>query len=188
MWPWEHFAVGYIAYSLLCRARGRDPNAGEVVALAVGTQFPDIVDKPLGWGTTLLPSGTSLAHSVFVAVPLSVAIVFLARRHERRRLGVAFGIGYLLHLPADVLYGAMLRGEVVVAKVLWPLVTGAAMEPTSLVGRTFELAGETAAVATATGGYPLILFEICLLSAAMSLWWSDGLPGIPRASRGKDGD
>lgn len=181
MWPWEHLAVGYIAYSLLCRARGRDPYVGEVVAIAIGTQFPDLVDKPIGWGTTLLPSGTSLAHSVFVAIPLSLAVVLLARRRGHPQLGTAFGIGYLLHLPADVLYGGMLGDDILIAKVLWPFVTGEITEPTPLIGRSIELAGKTAAVATAPGGYRLILFEICLLSVATALWWSDGSPGSPWA-------
>ena len=49
MWPWEHLAIGYLAYSLLGRlAWRRPPTVGTAITVAFGTQFPDLVDKPLG--------------------------------------------------------------------------------------------------------------------------------------------
>ena len=49
MWPWEHLTIGYLAYSLLSRlAWRRPPTVGTAITVAFGTQFPDLVDKPLG--------------------------------------------------------------------------------------------------------------------------------------------
>jgi hypothetical protein len=61
MWPWEHLAVGYLLYSVSCVLWGRYPTRIGVAALAFGTQFPDLVDKPLGWWLGVLPSGQSFA-------------------------------------------------------------------------------------------------------------------------------
>ena len=49
MWTWEHLAIGYLAYSLLSQlAWRRPPTVGAAITVAFGTQFPDLVDKPLG--------------------------------------------------------------------------------------------------------------------------------------------
>jgi len=71
MWPWGHLAVGYLLWSVLVRDRRfRPPTGAETLLLAVGTQFPDAVDKPLAWSLGVLPNGRSLAHSVFLATAL----------------------------------------------------------------------------------------------------------------------
>lgn len=57
MWPWGHVGAGYLVYTLLRRHTGERPAGAAVLALAVGTQFPDLVDKPLGWTVGLLPGG-----------------------------------------------------------------------------------------------------------------------------------
>ncbi|MFC7165331.1 metal-dependent hydrolase [Halospeciosus flavus] len=110
MWPWEHLAVGYVAVSILFRWHGRRVGALDAVAVGVGAAFPDLVDKPLAWAFDVLPSGTSVAHSVFVAVPLAVAVWFVAARRDRRSVGAAFAVSYLLHLPSDALYGPLTDG------------------------------------------------------------------------------
>ncbi|MFC6793255.1 metal-dependent hydrolase [Halobaculum halobium] len=124
MFPWDHLAIGYVAVSLLFRIRGRRVGALACAALALGSQFPDLVDKPLAWAFTVLPGGTTLAHSVFVAVPLSAAVYVLARHRARASVGAAFGVAYVLHLPADLLYGPLATGDPIrVGAVLWPLVS-----------------------------------------------------------------
>ena len=65
MWPWGHLAVGYLVYSGLSRWRfGRLPGSVATLAVALGTQLPDLVDKPLAWTVNVLASGRSLAHSL----------------------------------------------------------------------------------------------------------------------------
>jgi hypothetical protein len=195
MWPWEHLAVGYVLVSLAARARGVRIDDATLYALAVGTQFPDLVDKPLAWTFEVLPSGTTLAHSVFFAVPLSAVVVAVARnaRDGRwRRPGAAFVLGYLAHLPGDMLYGTVTTGRAPsVGVVLWPLVektgTGSGGFLTHVVHflaryRQFLASGSGEAV-----GY--LLGEVLLLSAAGILWVADGTPGVRflrnRVRRGK---
>lgn len=178
MWPWEHLAVGYLAYSLLERARGSRPDAAGAVAVVIGSQLPDLVDKPLGWGTTLLPSGHSMAHSLLFAGPSVAVAVLLARRFGVGRTGVAFGVGYLLHLPADALYPIVLGEEPTFGFLLWPLVPVVETAPTSLTGRLSDIV-EVFVVGVQTGSVALFLAaELGLLTVTVLLWRADGWPGV----------
>jgi len=171
MWPWEHFAVGYVVYSLAKRAvDAPPPSRFEVAVLAVGTQFPDLVDKPLGWGTTLLPGGVSLAHSYLVAVPLVVLGIVLAAGLERPQLGYAFGVGYLLHTPADVLATYLLDGDLILGAFVWPLVPTPAIEPQSLLGRARELFASFLEVLGTPAGLVYLGLEFVLLGALLLSW------------------
>ncbi|WP_158056466.1 metal-dependent hydrolase [Halorussus halophilus] len=185
MWPWEHLAVGYLCYSLFARVRyGRAPRAVPVVALAVGTQFPDLVDKPLAWTFGVLPSGHSLAHSALVAVPLALLAVTLGRRAAARNptsdfrgAGTAFAVGYLSHLPGDVFYPVIVGGKPNVGFLLWPLVP-AAESPTSvgfleIVRLLFaRFVGELFSGAFST----YLALELGLLLCVFALWLADGVP------------
>ena len=51
MWPWGHLGVAYLLYSLYSRGRFRRPPRPEpTLAVVFGSQFADLVDKPLAWG------------------------------------------------------------------------------------------------------------------------------------------
>lgn len=174
MWPWEHLALGYVAYSLAKRALDAPPpDRTEIVILAIGTQFPDLVDKPLGWGTTILPGGVSLAHSYLVAVPLVTVGILIARSGGRVDLGVAFGVGYLLHTPADVLATYLLNGNLALGAFVWPLVPVPALEPQPLLGRTSELFASFLEVLATPSGVVYLLLEAVLIVAALATWWAD---------------
>ena len=78
MFPWEHAAVAYLLYAGYARWHdGTAPGGWAVLVVLVASQLPDLIDKPLAWQFGLLPSGRSLAHSVFVAVPVVVVVVAL---------------------------------------------------------------------------------------------------------------
>jgi hypothetical protein len=48
MWPWGHLAVGYLLSAGAAYLRDHSsPRGLAVVALAAGTQLPDLLDKPL---------------------------------------------------------------------------------------------------------------------------------------------
>jgi len=179
MWPWDHLALGYIVFSLWCRFFGRcRPTGADVVAVGVGSQFPDLIDKPLGWGTAVLPSGTSLAHSLLVALPVALAALALGRRVGRPTVGVGCGLAYLAHLPGDVAYPALLGGDPKLAFLLWPLVPVEQTPPTAVFARTGELVVVfLAALATPTGVAFLVL-EAMVLSTAVWFWLADGAPGF----------
>lgn len=123
MWPPGHLALGYLAYTAIRRVQsGAVPNAPQAVALAVGTQLPDIVDKPLSWTVGLLPTGRSLSHSAFTATLVTMVAVKYADRNDRKRLTSAFVIGYWSHLLGD-LYSAVGAGAAQTNWFfLWPVV------------------------------------------------------------------
>jgi len=180
MWPWEHLASGYLVYSLARRGLGHDrPTGGESLALIVGTQFPDLVDKPLGWGTTLLPSGISLAHSLLCALPLSAAAVLLARRAGSGRIGWAFAVGYLAHLPGDIVYPMALGGEPRLSFLLWPLIETPASSTVSITGYVWELLGKFIDLLGTPAGKVYLVLELLLLGGALLAWIGDGHPLVP---------
>jgi len=102
MFPWTHAAFGYLLLVGLAVLLRRRVSRAELAAVVVATQLPDLVDKPLAWYFNVLPSGRSLAHSLLVAVPLSVAVLAVAWYRSHAEVGVAFGLGYLSHLFGDI--------------------------------------------------------------------------------------
>jgi membrane-bound metal-dependent hydrolase YbcI (DUF457 family) len=107
MFPWTHAAFGYavflvVAGGLVALDRRGPVSRAELLAVVAGSQLPDLVDKPLAWYLVVLPSGRSLAHSLVVAVPLSVAVVAVAWYRSHPEVGFAFAIGYATHLFGDV--------------------------------------------------------------------------------------
>lgn len=179
MWPWEHLALGYLLYSLGRRATGESPTDTPVLALAVGTQLPDLVDKPLTWTFPVLPGGT-FAHTVFVAVP-AVALGFaVGWRVGRVRTASGFAVGYLSHLLGDVLYPIALGDLPEPGRFLWPVVATAPPPRPGLVENFLYYLERFHAHLVRPGGWVLFGLELALLGAAAGLWMSDGTPGIPR--------
>jgi hypothetical protein len=88
MWPPGHVAIAYLLYRAYVGVRpGVEPSGVPVLVLVFGSLLPDLVDKPLAWYLGAIPTGRTLAHSLFVLVPLSVAIYLLARRYGRDEYG-----------------------------------------------------------------------------------------------------
>lgn len=167
--PWGHAAVGYLLYTVLCRYRtGDQPAAGPVLALALGTQFPDLIDKSLAWYLGVIPSGRSLGHSVFTAIVFLAIIQWVATRVRHRELGIAFGIGYLSHLFADSIY-PLLAGEWIELQfLLWPVIPQLAVDTDKtildvLLRSTFSPTGA---------------FEFLLVVVTTALWVSHRTPGL----------
>mgnify|MGYP000232775844 CR=1 FL=1 len=168
MWPWGHAAVGYLAYSLGYRASDRRLTGAAVIALGVGTQFPDLIDKPLGWTFGVLPGGRTLAHSLLTVAVVAVVLGALTRRVRCEGIAVAFLVGYLSHTLSDGLY-ALLEGNYAdLSYLLWPVLPA----PEPEIGRSFlaHFAGLSVD--------PYFAFEITLLVLATALWNADGRPGI----------
>lgn len=187
MWPWEHLAVGYLLYSLGVRALGRElPSDGAVVALAVATQLPDLLDKPLSWGLGWFPSGYALGHSAFVAVPVGLAVLLAGRRYDRSRWGVAFVVGYWSHLLADVAnplrQGARIRPE----RVLWPVSETTPYETDYGLGRGLVYLEEFIGALSTMPPTTLVLVYLLLPAATVCLWVLDGTPGLALATRTVD--
>ncbi len=179
MWPWGHAAVGYLLYSLLVRADGRAPSSAPVVALAVGTQFPDLIDKPLGWTFGLLPAGRSFAHSLFTLLAVSAIAVAVARRYRRPEVGVAFSVGAVSHAVADGLYAIVTGSYADLSYLAWPVLPA----PVSEVEQSF-----LAHFALLEFNWHFAL-ELALVVLAVVLWLLDGRPGLDvvRSIVGGDG-
>ncbi|WP_049923559.1 metal-dependent hydrolase [Halopiger djelfimassiliensis] len=186
MWPWEHAVVGYLVYSLCCRLVYRESPTGlEALVVGIASVLPDVVDKPLAWEFGVFDGGYALAHSVFVAVPLTAAVGVVARSRGRPRAGIAFGIGYLLHPPADVLYNYVSEGQAYPELMLWPVATvdaaaaspGFADEFARLFGRYQRqvLAGELSAY---------MRVQLALAVGTVLLWLVDGAPVLRECLRG----
>lgn len=167
MWPWGHLAVGYVLYSALAHLSGDSPRDYPTVALALGTQFPDVVDKPLAWSLGVLPSGRSLAHSLITATLLLVCLRWLLVRYGYASVSTAFGIGYLVHIAGDA-FVLVVTGEYYYLRFLaWPLVPiggaterGFAAHLSSLDWSTFSF------------------LDVGLFLVVFGLWVVDGAPGM----------
>lgn len=169
--PWGHAAVGYLCVSLAIRVRYRVPPQGPVaIAVAIGTQLPDLIDKPLAWRFGLIPSGRSLAHSLVFLAALSVLVWALATRYDRRLEGSAFLGSYLSHVVADLLPAALAGEWARLGTLLWPI-TPVSRYPDeldrSIIGFFLDL--EPAA---------LVSPELGITIAALALWVFDGAPGL----------
>lgn len=126
MMPWGHFAVAYLPYAIYSLLRYRTfPGKRPTLLLLFATQLPDLIDKPLAWSFHLLPSGRSLAHSVLIAVPLVLAVSWLAWIYHCPEVGSLFTLGYLSHLYGDfyqtVLYLPPDEWAPYLAGLYWPL-------------------------------------------------------------------
>jgi len=170
MWPWGHAALGYLLYVIYVRIRTRGaPPGWGVIALAVGTQTPDLVDKPLAWYLDVLEYGRSLAHSVLTGGLILLAVVLYLRHRGHRRLATAFAIGYLSHLVGDS-YTFVLDGTYEhLAFLVWPLlpIPDADTELEGLIAHLSRL------------GVSVVYSEGLLLAVGMFLLWSlQGAPGL----------
>lgn len=173
MWPWGHLGVAYLCYAIYARRRfDRPPGAAPVLALALGSQFPDLIDKPLAWSLDVLPAGRTLGHSLLFAALVLPAVYALALRFDRVDVATAFAIGHLSHLVAD-LPPSVLRGDLSGTEYLfWPLVEVPPDEPVD---------GILDAIFTyhTLGIYEW--FQLALFVAAVAVWYRDGVPGFAYA-------
>lgn len=180
MMPWEHAATGYIAYSLFVHAVYRDsPTGRETIVVMFASILPDLIDKPLAWQFGIFEGGYALGHSIFFAVPLVVAVGLLTSSRGRPRFGWAFGIGYLLHFPADVIPPYLMYGRLTIHHHLWPISGGGSAQG-SLFGGFMDNFGvyvQYVIRESSTGDpSPLVLFLLGLAGFTFLLWIYDGMP------------
>lgn len=110
MMPWGHAAVGYLTFSLLSRVGyRRAPTGAETIVVGLGTQFPDIIDKPLA-AVGVLSYGRSLAHSLLTMTLLFSVLFILLRGTSYQSLLLPFAVGNVSHAFTDI-GGSLLRGE-----------------------------------------------------------------------------
>lgn len=173
MLPWGHAAVGYLVYRGLLRARGRDgPTPAAALAVAAGTQVPDLVDKPLAWSVGLLPAGRSFGHSLLVAAVLLGLATRVSAVRERSAAATGFAVGYLSHPLADAA-GPVLGGYPAVASFLfWPVLRVPFDDSGYSILEVFLSLEPTVDVLVGLG----------LTAVAVAVWIADGTPGLGLAT------
>ncbi len=183
MWPWTHLAFGYLLVSLLWRLRSHRVDGAVAVATALGTQFPDLVDKPLAWGLGVLPAGRSLAHSLVTAVTVSAVVLAVGARGDRHDLALAFVVGYGSHLAGDVIPKLPIDDFDSLTFLLWPLLPLPEYEGAEpVVANVSEvLAAPTASLLSSPG-------RLALVALVVAVWWADGFPGVAGVGRYLAGD
>ncbi|HMR63262.1 MAG TPA: metal-dependent hydrolase [Anaerolineae bacterium] len=88
-----HLAIGLAQHQLPPLARRKRT----LIPLLVASLFPDLVDKTIGYGLHLMPNGRHYAHNVFSLAGTTLLVAGL----WGRRIGLAWGLGYLGHLLVD---------------------------------------------------------------------------------------
>ena len=189
MWPWEHFALGYLVTSLLWRVWGRRIDGWVVACVGFGTQFPDIVDKTLALYVNLLPSSRSLAHSALTAAPLSVFVLTVAVHKRRLDWGVAFVLAYLSHLFGDALPRVLEGYYSGLSFLLWPVLPALPDNGMLVIWERFVELLESPETYLAAHSY-----RVAIVFLMVVLWVNDGFPGpadigrfLWRSSRFHDG-
>ncbi|KAA9397034.1 metal-dependent hydrolase [Haloarcula sp. CBA1130] len=181
MWPWGHLAVAYLVYVVYTRLDPtRRQTAATLTALAVGSQFPDLIDKPLAWTVGVLPSGRSLAHSLFTLLFLAVVLHRVAAWYRRTDLSEAFTIGAFVHTLTDMsptAVAGLLGGDLSQTKwlrfLVWPLRPPPPYaNDTSFVEQFASLTVE-----------PYVLFQFGLFGIAAVVWIAHGAPGLTSVTR-----
>lgn len=182
MMPWEHAIIGYVAYSLFVHAVYQDsPTGSETIVVVFASLLPDLIDKPLAWQFGVFEGGYALGHSIFFAVPLSIAVAILAYNRRQARFGWAFGIGYLIHLPFDILPTYIGSGDLLLERVLWPIGGSGTQQDSVFEGATINFVPYVRSIGgQLLAGEPsrYLLFVLGLGSFAFLLWLYDGMPVV----------
>jgi hypothetical protein len=180
MWPWEHLAVGYLLYSAYARVRttGRLDDR-RVLLLAVCTQLPDLIDKPLAWTFGMVSDGTAVGHSIFVVGPLLVAGLYLENDRLSTSYVPAIAIGVGSHLLADTVYPVLAgEGPIAPSVLLWPLVTTSDPASAGLIATFFRFFTDFVEFLGTPLGLLYVLLEMALVGLAVVVWVRDGTPGV----------
>ena len=193
MLPWGHLAFGYLVYTAGTRLRNRRPPAGvPTLAMALGTQLPDLVDKPLNWWFGVF-DGRAVGHSLVTLVPLCALVALVVRRHDRGDLAGGFSVGALTHLLGDS-YGAFFAGQFDRASFLvWPLLPAPTYPSDGLADHLRRWVAELEAFSAVR---PVDLLaspfgaQFVSVAALVAVWAYDGFPGVATLRRliGRVGD
>lgn len=169
MWPWGHIAIAYLLYSAFTRMKyNRLPNGLAVFALALASQFPDLIDKPLGWSLSILPGGRTLGHSVFLGTILVPLVYILALKYDRREVASAFSIGYVVHLITDIPPSVFSGDFEGITFLFWPLLEQPDYEEVDGILEGF--------LRYSMGSFEWV--QLGLFMLALIVWYRDGQPGV----------
>lgn len=179
MWPWAHLSVGYVCYSLLERVRaGAPPTQWNALVLAVATQMPDLIDKPLAWQFQVIASGVGVAHSLLVGVPSALLVGLALRWRGRPGAGAAVVVGHTTHVLGDLLFGGLFGRGPLLPAFLWPVYSTAEPESPGVAFRVWDLLLASKSLLGTPAGRVYFLLEVAFVLGTVGLWVLDGMPGL----------
>ena len=180
MWPWEHLAFGYVLYTAFVHLVWRDsPQGGPTLLLALGTQVPDLVDKPLGWGLGTYATGYGAAHSVLIAGPVLVAVLAVAVHRGRTRLGAGYVAGHASHMLGDAINPLRHFDPPMFERLLWPLSDFEAYSNDyGILERGMHYFGEFVGLMARPENVGVVLVYASVFVFVAAIWAFDGLPGV----------
>ena len=178
MWPWEHAIVAYLCYSLFCHTVFRDSPGGlDAFTVVFASVLPDLIDKPLAWEYGVFDVGYAVGHSIFFAVPLAILVGTITHLAGRPRVGLAFGLGYLSHPPADIVDSLFRYGILQVDLALWPVESVESHPPGSGFLESFFVLFNDYSSALLAGDLSTYLWlQVGLAGFTMLVWLLDGAP------------
>lgn len=187
MYPWGHLAVGYLVYTIWSRLRFRRPPAsGPTVALAIGTQLPDLIDKPLHLWFGIF-HGRSIGHSLLTMVPLWMLVLGVASWYGYTQHAGAFGLGVFTHLLADARTALMLgRATDNASYLFWPLLPPTTYPQESIMDHVLNLGQLVAEIDFSSPEAALanrLVLGLVLSFVLLAVWVYDGTPGIDSIRR-----
>ena len=88
MFPIEHFLVAFLPVLMYVLVIDRRLPSVRLAAVAfIGSQFPDLVDKPLAYQSGLIPSGRVFMDSLPIALPFLIGIIQIQGAYLRLGAG-----------------------------------------------------------------------------------------------------
>lgn len=114
----------------------RPPSRSVLFATVVGSQFPDLVDKPLAYQLSVIPNGRMFAHSLLVVTTVSLVVLRLATHEhiDHRRAVRAFVFAYLTHVAGDFSGELLTPHRPFPSNLLWPFVPVASVSTPTWAG------------------------------------------------------
>ena len=122
MRPIEHFIVALLPVLVgVLTVKRRLPSLQFIGVVFVGSQFPDLIDKPLALELGLIPTGRIFMHSLPTALPVLLVVAWYGWRTKRTHLSGGFIFAHLSHILADN-YRVLTGPEPSIPPdILWPL-------------------------------------------------------------------
>jgi hypothetical protein len=122
MFPAGHLLFALVPVCVYVVLRDRQlPSPHLIAVVGFGSQFPDLIDKPLHLESHVIVSGRVGTHSLPIAIPIALAVIWYARKTERFRGGLAFVFAYGTHIYGDVRHTLFSPDRNISPDLFWPL-------------------------------------------------------------------
>jgi len=159
--PIEHFILAIVPVSVVTLVYTRRPPRSRLIgAVFLGSQFPDLIDKPLALQLGVIPTGRVFMHSLPIAIPFLLAVCLYGSHTDQLTVSVAlaFTFAHLSHLLGDTYHAIGNPTSPLPPDLFWPLTT-----PVARPGLPHWAGPNSINIHLWTA------FSVCTLTAAV--WW-----------------